>query len=164
MLYPAVNNGYLVINSSDRKNGIVPPEERSAVVSKTRALLDSIRDGERSVVTAVYDAESDGLKMGIGGPVGGDLYVDLAVGYDFDPRIASGPVISETEPYGNHGADPEQSSMRTIMVLNGPGIRAGQKLADVRIIDFAPTIAWLLHLPKPKNATGRVLNEALEQP
>ena len=164
VLYPAINNGYLLVNSTDRKNGIVAPEERSQVVSKTRELLDSLRDGERPVVTAIYDSESDGLKMGIGGPLGGDLYVDLASGYDFDPRIGPGPVIIEAEPYGNHGADPEQSSMQTIMVLNGPGIRPGQKLAGVRIIDFAPTLAWLLHISKPQNATGRVLNEAMEPP
>jgi predicted AlkP superfamily phosphohydrolase/phosphomutase len=164
VLYPAVNNGYLLINSTDRKNGIIPPEERDQVVTKTRAVLASLRDGEQPVVSAVYDAEFDGLKMGIGGPLGGDLYIDLASGYDFDPRIGPGPLITEAEPYGNHGADPEQSSMRTIMVLNGPGILAGQKLANVRIIDFAPTLAWLLHVSKPKNSTGRVLNEALEQP
>ena len=164
VLYPAVNNGYLLINSTDRRNGIIPPEERDQVVTKTRAVLASLRDGEQPVVSAVYDAEFDGLKMGIGGPLGGDLYIDLASGYDFDPRIGPGPLITEAEPYGNHGADPEQSSMRTIMVLNGPGILAGQKLANVRIIDFAPTLAWLLHVSKPKNSTGRVLNEALEQP
>ncbi|MGN6731644.1 MAG: alkaline phosphatase family protein [Candidatus Binatia bacterium] len=164
VLYPAVNNGYLLINSTDRKNGIIPPEERDQVVTQTRAVLASLRDGEQPVVSAVYDAEFDGLKMGIGGPLGGDLYIDLASGYDFDPRIGPGPLITEAEPYGNHGADPEQSSMRTIMVLNGPGILAGQKLANVRIIDFAPTLAWLLHVSKPKNSTGRVLNEALEQP
>jgi predicted AlkP superfamily phosphohydrolase/phosphomutase len=164
VLYPAINNGYLLINSTDRKHGIVAPEERSQIVSKTRALLNSIRDGERAVVSAVYDANSDGLKMGIGGPVGGDLYIDLALGYDFDPRIGSGPLIAETEPYGNHGADPEQASMRTIMVLNGPGIRPGKKIDNVRIIDLAPTLASLLRLPKPRNATGRILNEALELP
>jgi len=54
--------------------------------------------------------------------------------------------------------------MQTIMVLSGPGIRPGQKLAGARIIDFAPTLAWLLKIAKPKNATGRVLNEAMEQP
>ena len=58
VLYPAVNNGYLLINSSDRKNGIVPPEERAQVVSKTREVLDSVRDGEQPVVSAVYDADS----------------------------------------------------------------------------------------------------------
>jgi predicted AlkP superfamily pyrophosphatase or phosphodiesterase len=102
--------------------------------------------------------------MGLGGPLGGDLYVNLAPGYDFDPRIGPGPLIAETEPYGNHGADPEEISMHTIMVLNGPGIRPGEKLDNVRIIDFAPTLASLLSLPRPKNATGRILNEALELP
>jgi predicted AlkP superfamily phosphohydrolase/phosphomutase len=54
--------------------------------------------------------------------------------------------------------------MRTLMVLNGPGIRAGVKLQNVRITDFAPTLAWLLNLPKPKDATGRVLYEAFVEP
>ena len=54
--------------------------------------------------------------------------------------------------------------MRTLMALNGPGVRAGQKLADVRIIDFAPTLARLLGIANPKNATGRVLNNALAAP
>ena len=164
VIYPSVNNGYLLINSTDRKGGIVPPEQRAALVGRIRDLLRSIRDGDRPVVTAVHDADVDGLAMGIGGSLGGDLYIDLAHGYDFDPRIGPGPVISEVDPYGNHGANPEEASMRTLMVFNGPGIRAGRKLSHVRIIDFAPTLAALLHLPPPKNASGRVLSEALEQP
>ena len=161
VLYPAVNNGYLLINSSDRKNGIVPRAERLELVGKVRAALLALRDGDRPVVTAIFDAEIDGEAKGIGGEVGGDIYVELANGYDFDPRLTGNALISDAEPYGNHGANPAQPSMRTVMLLNGPGIRAGIKLANVRIIDFAPTLAWLLNLPKPKDATGRVLYEAV---
>jgi predicted AlkP superfamily phosphohydrolase/phosphomutase len=164
VIYPAINNGYLLINSKDRKGGVVNSDERAEIVSKARELLASLRDGERPVVSAVFDAESDGEAKGIGGEVGGDLYIELASGYDFDPRLTAGSLITETEPYGFHGANPEQASMRTLMVLNGPGIRAGQKLANVRIIDFAPTLAWLLNLPKPENATGRVLYDAFVEP
>jgi hypothetical protein len=71
-------------------------------------------------------------------------------------------VITATEPYGNHGANPEQAAMRTIMVLSGPRIRAGHKLSSVDIIDFAPTLGWLLGLPKLRDATGRVLYEAFD--
>ncbi|MGH7888507.1 MAG: alkaline phosphatase family protein [Candidatus Binatia bacterium] len=163
IIYPAVNNGYLLINSTDRKNGIVSRVERSELVRKVRELLLAMRDGERQVVTAVIDAETDGAAKGIGGETGGDLYVELALGYDFDPRMTGGSSITETEPYGFHGANPEQASMRTVMVFNGPGIRAGQKLKDLRIIDFAPTLAWLLDFPKPKDATGRVIFEALSE-
>ena len=163
IIYPAVNNGYLLINSTDRKNGIVSRVERSELVRKVRELLLAMRDGERQVVTAVIDAETDGAAKGIGGETGGDLYVELALGYDFDPRMTGGSSITEAEPYGFHGANPEQASMRTVMVFNGPSIRAGQKLKDTRIIDFAPTLAWLLNLPKPKDATGRVLYEAFSE-
>jgi len=164
ILYPAVNNGYLLINSTDRKSGIVAPGERAAVIAKARDALLAIRDGERAVVKSVYDAETEGTSREIGGDVGGDLYVELAPGYDFDPRIGAGPLVTDTEPYGTHGADPMQASMRTLMVLNGPGVRAGQKLADVCIIDFAPTLARLIGIPKPKDATGRVLDEGLAPP
>lgn len=75
-----------------------------------------------------------------------------------------GALITDVAPYGTHGANPEQAAMRTIMVFNGPGVRAGQKLTNVNIIDFAPTLAWLLNLPKPKDATGRVLFEAFVEP
>lgn len=165
ILYPAVNNGYLLINSRDRKGGIVAPEERGEVVRQTRELLLSLRDGERQVVAAIIDAAIDGEAKGIGGEVGGDLYVDLAPGYDFDPRLAAiGSPIIETQPYGIHGANPEQASMRTLMVLNGPGIRAGQNIANVRLIDFAPTLVRLLDLPDLRDASGRVLYEALVEP
>lgn len=163
-IYPAVNNGYLLINSKDRKDGIVSADERAELVSKVRDLLLALRDGEHPVVKAVFDAAVDGPTMGIGGEVGGDLYVELNPGYDFDPRIAAGALITSTQPYGNHGANPQQAGMRTLMVFNGPGVRAGQRLTGVRIIDFAPTLARLLNLPKPKDSTGRVLFEAPTQP
>ncbi len=160
VLYPSVNSGYLMINSTARKNGIVSHSERAALVRKLKEILLELRDGERQVVTAVIDAEAHGEARGIGGETGGDLYIELAQGYDFDPRLGAPRLISEVAPLGSHGANPEQATMRTLMVLNGPGIQAGQKLLEPRIIDFAPTLAWLLNLPKPKDSTGRVLYEA----
>ena len=54
--------------------------------------------------------------------------------------------------------------MRTLMALNGPGVKAGHQLRGVRIVDFAPTLAELLAVPIPKDATGRVLYEAFSEP
>jgi predicted AlkP superfamily phosphohydrolase/phosphomutase len=164
VLYPSINNGYLLINSIDRKSGIVAPDGREELADQTRDLLMKVRDGDQPVVKAVYDAAVQGPEMGIGGPAGGDLYIELAAGYDFDPRMIAGPLITQVEPYGTHGANPEQSSMRTLMVINGPGIVAGRRLHDVRIIDFAPTLAALLDFPAPKQAFGRVLQELFVPP
>ena len=164
VLYPAVNNGYLLINSKDRKSGTVEKEQRAELVRKTGEILLALRDGEQRVVKAVYEVDTDGPALGIGGVVGGDIYVELTPGYDFDPRVAPGVVVSEAQPYGTHGTNPEQAAMRTLMVFNGPGIRAGQNLANVQIIDFAPSLARLLDLPRPKDATGRVLFESPAAP
>jgi predicted AlkP superfamily phosphohydrolase/phosphomutase len=163
-IYPTINNGYLLINATDRKDGIVSPEERDELAQVIRKLLFEIRDGDRQVVTGVYDSQVDGNVMGIGGESGGDLYIDLLPGYEFDPRFAAPDLITNREPHGMHGFNPLRSSMRTLMVLNGPGVRAGQRLSGVQIVDFAPTLAWLLGVPIPKDSTGRVLYEAFSEP
>ena len=159
VLYPSINNGYLLINSTDRKNGIVAPEEREELARQVKELLMDVVEGEQRVIQNVYDAEIRGAEMGIGGPSGGDLYIELAPGYDFDPRTTPAPLITQVEPFGSHGANPEQSSMRTIMLFHGPGIAVGQRLQGVRILDFAPTLAALLDFPVPKNSGGRVLQD-----
>ncbi len=159
VLYPSINNGYLLINSMDRKNGIVAAEERKELARQVGELLSGVRDGDQPVIKNVYDAETHGAEMGIGGPSGGDVYIELVPGYDFDPRTTPEPVITQVEPYGSHGASPEQSSMRTLMLFQGPGIAAGRRLQNVRIIDFAPTISGLLGFPAPKNSSGRVLDD-----
>ena len=163
-IYPAINNGYLLINSIDRKGGIVTPEQRQELVQRIRGLLLEIRDGERQVVTGVYDARVDGDTMGIGGESGGDIYIDLLPSYEVDPKFSAAELIAKRDPHGTHGFNPLRPSMRTLMVLNGPGIRPGQRLSGVRIIDFAPTLAELLRVPVPKDATGKVLHEAFSDP
>jgi predicted AlkP superfamily phosphohydrolase/phosphomutase len=168
-IYPAINNGYLLINSTDRKGGIVSPEERDDLIERIRELLFEIRDGERQVVTGVYDAQTDGDAMGIGGESGGDIYIDLLPGYEPDPKLGAPELgapelVAKREPHGMHGFNPLRPSMRTLMVLNGPGVQAGLLLRGVRIVDFAPTLAELLRVPIPKDATGRVLYEAFSEP
>ncbi|HEX6176049.1 MAG TPA: alkaline phosphatase family protein, partial [Candidatus Binatia bacterium] len=159
VLYPSINNGYLLINSIDRKNGIVALDQRKEVARHVTEALLEVRDGDQPVVKNVYDADIRGAEMGIGGPSGGDIYVELVPGYDFDPRTTPDPLITQVEPYGTHGGDPEQSSMRTLMLFHGPGIAAGRRLQNVRITDFAPTLSALLDFPAPRNSSGRVLRD-----
>jgi arylsulfatase A-like enzyme len=51
--------------------------------------------------------------------------------------------------------------MHAIFYAAGPGIRPGARPGEVRLIDVAPTLARLLGLPVPPQATGRVIEEAL---
>lgn len=162
-LYPAANNAYILINTTDRKAGIVEPQERAQVVTGIRQALRQIRHGKEEIVTAIFDAETQGEALGIGGEAGGDIYLDLLPGYDFDARLGIRELITEREPYGTHLFNPTRSSMRTILVLNGPGVAIGRKLSVAHSIDFAPTAARLLGIPVPRHATGQVLTEALSR-
>jgi hypothetical protein len=133
-------------------------------VRQIREMLLEIRDNDRQVVAAVYDAQAEGNTLGIGGESGGDVYIDLLPGYEPDPRLGAKEIVTDRDPHGMHGFNPLRPSMRTLMVLNGPGVQAGHRLRNVRIIDFAPTLAELLKVSIPKDATGRVLYEAFSEP
>ena len=161
--YPALNNAYILINTRDHKGGIVPSEERAGVVAEIRRVLAEVRDGGRAVVTGIFDAQVDGEAMGIGGEAGGDVYLDLLPGYDFDARVGASESILPREPFGTHVFNPQRPSMRTILVLNGPGVAAGRRLSEARTIDLAPTIAELLGIGAPRDAKGRVLGQALSR-
>ena len=50
------------------------------------------------------------------------------------------------------------------MVFNGPGIAPGRKLAGATLTDFAPTLAQLMGIPAPAQATGKILKDALVAP
>jgi predicted AlkP superfamily phosphohydrolase/phosphomutase len=164
VLYPAINNGYLLINSTDHKNGIVSPDEREEIVRRTRDALLGIRDGDLRVISDVYDAASDGATLGIGGAGGGDLYIDPVPGYELSPSINARDLITAREPHGTHGFNPTRQSMHTLMVFNGPGIKTGAQLKDIRIVDFAPTLSRALDLSAPKDAWGRVVDEVFADP
>ena len=46
--------------------------------------------------------------------------------------------------------------------MQGPGIRAGQRLEGATIYDIMPTLAALLDLPVARDLPGHVLETALE--
>lgn len=48
-----------------------------------------------------------------------------------------------------------------IVVLNGPGVRAGAQITGASIYDIAPTVAALLGLPVANDLAGQVLSGAL---
>jgi len=163
-IYGGANNAFVLLNTTDRKGGIVTPERRGEIARRVRDALLGLRDGDRRPIAAVYDTQVDGAALGIGGEAGGDLYLDLLPGYEFDPRLRASEVVSSREPHGAHGFNPARPSMRTIIVLSGPGIHAGRRFEGASITDFAPTLAKLLGIAAPRHAAGRVLKEALAEP
>ena len=51
-----------------------------------------------------------------------------------------------------------------LLVMRGPGIRAGARIGECTNLDVAPTILHLMGVPIPPHMKGRVLEEAFEGP
>ena len=152
-------NGYWVsVNRTDWKGGIVPPGDRSAVIDAAERALLAIRseDGSPVVTRSWRSAEHDSL--GLGGPVGGDLYYEVARGYRWD-AATKGAVVRDAPVTAGHGFPSTSPDMQTVFCAVGPAFAPNRGPA-ARTIDVAPTVADWLGIPPPRDARGRsVLNQ-----
>jgi predicted AlkP superfamily phosphohydrolase/phosphomutase len=156
------NSGFVLLNRSSRPGGVVAPEEEEPLRKEIESALLGITDPAtgRAVVSRIRDARSAGDEPGIGGPHGGDLYLDQAPGYDLSADLV-GEVVGPLDPSGMHSGAPERPELRAAFAITGPGVAAGVDLGPIRQIDIAPTLCALLGLDPPAHATGRVLVKAL---
>lgn len=163
-LYSPNDGGYVIINHQGR-GGTVPMAEVPAVKDRVIQALSALKapDGRR-MVTSVYDAAKADPSLGIGGHEGGDLYLDILPGYLFSPQV-KGKRLIQTRPAlgsGGHVFNPQRPSMRAIFYAAGPAFKHGAAIPPVRTIDVAPTLSWILGIPAPADARGRVITEALK--
>ena len=162
-LCPAWSDFAVVINGTEWKSGIVPPADREDVLNKAAEALFAVRDPEtgRRIVNGVWRPERF-VGMGIGGPAGGDLYFDLEPGYY--PQPSSGALVSSGAPIignGVHGFWPQRRSMQAIFYAAGPGIAKVGSIPGVRVEDIGPTLFAAVGLPRPANATGHAIRDAV---
>jgi len=157
-LYLPLGDASVAVNTLDRKGGIVPLEEKQAVLARVREALERIRDPESSqrVVTAFFEPSTHGL-LQPGGSGTGDLFLDLARGYYFSDRTDRDEVVSRTTPAGEHIFMPTRRDMHAICAAWGPRVRPGTQWSRVRAIDVAPTVLDVLGLPIPSELPGRSL-------
>ena len=96
----------------------------------------------------------------------GDLAVILRPPYQSDAPTSNTP-IALSHFFGQHGYEPNlvnlanNVNMHATFVLGGPGVEKRSAFAGVRAIDVAPTIAFLMDIPGPQNARGRILYDAV---
>lgn len=162
---------FVVINTLDRRGGIVPPEEKEAWLALaereiTRAAEASLGPGSL-LATIRPVANSPGLAVS----PEGDLWISAACDgvrlfAVLSPELPGKdePLVRElSPPMGYHSGDPRTVRMRATMVFAGPGFRKAE-LAGARAIDFAPTVLRWLNIEPPASMAGRVLDEFLEKP
>jgi len=163
----------IYLNVVDRDpEGVVPEEEVDAVVGQIVQAFQGIADPAnpgQQVVERVFTREE--LRDVAGGDAlhpsrSGDVTVVLRPPYQFDAATPGEP-IAPSGFFGQHGYLPDLVSaeanvdMRGAFVAGGEGLAENVSLPGVRAIDLAPTAAFLLGVPGPQQARGRILYEAL---
>ena len=93
----------------------------------------------------------------------GDVVVVLRPPYQFDAATPGQP-IAFSQFFGQHGYMPDlvnlanNVNMHATFIASGPGIKStDDPVVGVRAIDLAPTIAFLMNIPGPQNARGRIM-------
>ena len=146
-------NVYLNLKGREPE-GIVEPADADRVRRELIDVLLEYREpttGQHpfSLVLSHEDAEV----VNLWGPLVGDIVFALRPEFD-----------------GAHGTQLPSARLgigaqHATFVLNGPGVRRGVHLVgQVRQVDVAPTLAYLLGIPVPRGAEGGVVYEALEEP
>lgn len=165
----------IYLNIVDRDpTGVIPEGEVEAVRDQVAAAFEGIADPahpDRPVVARVMTAAelrdvdgSDSLHPSRTG----DVVVVLNPPYQFD-AATPGELIAPSEFFGQHGYLPETVDLANNVNLHatflaaGPGIAASEApVPGVRAVDVAPTAAFLLGIPGPRNARGQILYGILE--
>jgi 2',3'-cyclic-nucleotide 2'-phosphodiesterase (5'-nucleotidase family) len=135
--------------------GLTDPANPGAQVVQDVLLKEELRDVDGS--DSLHPSRS------------GDVVVVLRPPYQFDAATL-GERIAFSQFFGQHGYLPElvdlehNVNMHGTFVASGPGIRKQDPVAGIRAVDVAPTIAFLMDIPGPQNARGRILTELFPTP
>jgi 2',3'-cyclic-nucleotide 2'-phosphodiesterase (5'-nucleotidase family) len=146
-------------------SGITYEAVRTAAITAFQNLTDP-NNSTAIVVSAIFRKEqlrnvdgSDSLHPNRSG----DVIVVLRPPYQSDAGT-NGQQIALSHFFGQHGYLPNlvdiahNINMHATFVAAGPGIaHSNTPVAGVRAVDLAPTLAFLLNIPGPQNARGKIL-------
>ena len=182
--FPYFEPPFIWVNLKGRDpNGIVPQSKFEATRDEIIEKLYEMRDqetGDKVISLALRREEA--AYLGLNGDKIGDVVYFLNPPYEiydekfehvnssevsrkqlkypdvYDAKRCFGAHVYylPTEKFGNF-------SNSVPLIMSGPGVKENIKLnKPVNLIDLAPTLSYLLEIPKPKNADGRILYELFE--
>ena len=152
----------------------VPADQYEAVRNQIIAAFENLDDpnlpGQQQVVDRVFKKEelrdvdgSDSLHPNRSG----DVVVVFRPPYQTDAQTP-GQLVAFSQFFGQHGYLPglvnlkRNVNMHATFIAAGPDIRSRNPVKGVRAVDLAPTIAYLMDIPEPQNARGKVLLDVIK--
>ncbi|MCJ7649466.1 MAG: alkaline phosphatase family protein, partial [Candidatus Lokiarchaeota archaeon] len=179
--FPYMEPPFVWVNLENRDpNGIVKQGDYEDIRDKIIDALYSIRDPDNNEkIIQLALKKEDASKYGLNGDRIGDVVYFLKPPYglfDGDLRSLDASHLSKEsfessicnqsrKFFGAHAYYlPETKfgnySISVPLIIKGPEVKKGITLKNsVDLVDLAPTLAHLLEIPKPKNASGTILHE-----
>jgi len=155
--------------------GVVPAADyeqvRNQIIAAFQNLTDPANPAEQVVLDVIKKEDlrdvdgSDSLHPSRSA----DVTVVTRPPYQFD-AATPGVAIAFSQFFGQHGYLPElvdlehNVNMHATFIAAGPGIRKQDPVAGIRAIDVAPTVSYLLGIPGPQNARGKILRQLFPNP
>jgi 2',3'-cyclic-nucleotide 2'-phosphodiesterase (5'-nucleotidase family)/predicted AlkP superfamily phosphohydrolase/phosphomutase len=136
---------------------------RQQIIDAFENLTDSANPGEQVVLRIIKKEDLrnvDGVDS-LHASRSGDVTVVLRPPYQFD-AATPGQRIAFSQFFGQHGYTPDlvdlahNINMHATFVAAGPGIKHGFTAQNMRAIDVAPTLSYLMRIPEPQNARGKI--------
>jgi 2',3'-cyclic-nucleotide 2'-phosphodiesterase (5'-nucleotidase family)/predicted AlkP superfamily phosphohydrolase/phosphomutase len=144
-------------------------ETRTAIRAAFQNLTDPANPGKQVIQKIMNKEElrnvdgSDSLHPNRSG----DVVVVTRPPYQSDAGTPD-KAVALSHFFGQHGYMPDMVdlknniNMHATFVAGGPGIEEEDNARGLRAVDIAPTIAFLMDIPGPQNARGRILYDILE--
>lgn len=144
---------HLYLNVKGREpNGVIEPEEYEKIRNRIIQRLISYKDPRLEMCPFSLILKSEEAKIiGLYGDRIGDIIV----------MVRPGGLYGEGHGHYLPTAEYGMSSITGVLFMAGPGLKKSYELErPVWLVDVAPTIAYLMEIPAPRQAEGKILYEA----
>jgi predicted AlkP superfamily phosphohydrolase/phosphomutase len=155
-------SAHIYVNLQGReRSGVVPQEEYPALLDELVRTLSEVRDpnGQPVFARIVRRQEMGGLHLS--SPYSGDLFIQAEPGYVLSDGLGKETAFEPTSHYGGAGYDSALEEMHGIFVAVGRGVKEGETISPVRMVDIAPTVARLLGFTPAEIVDGLALDEIM---
>ena len=150
---------YINLVGREKGGGIVTDAEYPSVQSQIMDLLKKLQDPEtgETIFERVLPHQ-ELASLGLDHPNSGDVFAQANPGYVLDSWRGNDFTFAQAIYYGQHGYDSSLPDMHTIFFAAGAGIEStGSPIPPVKIIDYAPTIAYLLNFQPAGTIDGSII-------
>jgi predicted AlkP superfamily phosphohydrolase/phosphomutase len=155
-------SAHIYVNLQKREQpGVVPQEEYPALLDELVRTLSEIRDPSGQPVFARIVRRQEMGSLHLSSPYSGDLFVQAEPGYVLSDEWGKEAAFEPTSYYGGAGYDSALGEMHGIFVAAGRGVREGETISPVRVVDIAPTVARLLGFAPAQIVDGLALDEIM---